>query len=72
MGNLWRYIVPDSRSVEEKAVRWYSDLLLGRKADDQTGFNNGTVVPYGMCPPITLWEFYDSDLELPNPTHFMR
>jgi hypothetical protein len=72
MDNLRGYNVPDLRSFEEKAIRWYSDLILGRKADDQTGFNNGIIVAYGMCPPITLREFYESDPELPPPTHLMR
>jgi hypothetical protein len=72
MDNLRGYIIPDSRSFKEKAIHWYSDLLLGQKADNQTGFDNGIIVAYGMCPPITLQEFYESDPELPSPTHFMR
>ncbi len=59
-------------SFMEKAVRWYSDLLLGRNADDQTGFDNGIIVTYGMCPPITQREFYETDPELSRPSHFMR
>ena len=27
--NLRGYIIPDSRFFEEKAIRWYSDLLFG-------------------------------------------
>ncbi len=72
MDNLRGYTVPDTRSFEEKAIRWYRDLLLGWKADDQTGFDNGIIVAYGMCLPITLREFYESDPELPRPSHFMR
>ena len=71
--NLSGYIIPDSRSFEEKAICWYSDLLHGPdRVDDQTGFDNGIVIAYGMCPPCTLQEFYESDPELPHPTHFMR
>jgi len=71
--NLKSYIIPDTHSFEEKAIRWYSDLLLGRdRLDDMTGFDNGIIMAFGMCPPCTLQEFYDPDPELPRPTHFMR
>jgi hypothetical protein len=42
------------------------------RADDKTGFDNGIIVAYGMCPPITLQEFYERDPDLPCPSHFMR
>jgi hypothetical protein len=69
---LRNYIIPDTQSFEEKAIRWYNDLLLGQRADDQTGFDNGIIVAYGMCPPITLQEFYKRDPDLPCHSHFMR
>ena len=72
LDNLRGYTIPDTQSVEEKAIRWYSDLLLGQRADDQTGFDNGIIVAYGMCPPITLQEFYERDPDLLRPSHFMR
>ncbi len=54
-------------------IRWYSDLLLGQDhVDDMTGFDNGIIMAFGMCPPCTLQEFYHPDTELPHPTHFMR
>jgi hypothetical protein len=71
--NLKSYIIPDTRSFEEKMIRWYSDLLLRQDhVDDMTGFDNGIIMAFGMCPPCTLQEFYDPDTELPHPTHFMR
>ena len=72
LDNLRDYIIPDTQSFEEKAIRWYSDLLLGQRADDQTGFDNAIIVAYGMCPPITLQEFYERDPDLPRPSYFMR
>jgi hypothetical protein len=56
------YVITDMQSFEAKAICWYSDLLLGQRADDQMGFDNGIIVAYGMCPPITLKE-YDGDPE---------
>ncbi len=71
--NLKGYIIADSRFFEEKAIRWYSYLLLGwDQVDDQTGFNNGIIIAYGMCPPCTLQKFYEGDPKLLRPTHFMR
>jgi hypothetical protein len=71
--NLQNYIIPNTTPFEHKAIRWYSDLLLGRdRADDMTGFDNGIIVAFGMCPPCTLQEFYDPDPNLPRPTHFIR
>jgi len=72
LDNLRGYIIPDTQSFEEKAIRWYNDLLLGQRSDDQTGFDNGIIIAYGMCPPITLREFYEGDPDLPRPSHFMR
>ncbi len=54
-------------------IRWYSDLLLGRdRDDDMTGFDNGIIMAFRMCPPCTLQEFYDPNTKLPHPSHFMR
>jgi hypothetical protein len=72
LDNLRRYIISDTQTFEEKAIRLNKDLLLGQRADDQTGFNYGIIIAYGMCPPITLREFYEGDPDLPRPSHFMR
>ncbi len=70
--NLRQYLVPDTLSFEEKAIRWYHELLLHHdKADDMMGFDNGILIAYGMCPPYKLQEYYQ--LAPKNcPTHFMR
>jgi hypothetical protein len=40
--NLRQYLVPDTLSFEEKAIRWYHELLLHHdKADNMMGFDNG-------------------------------
>ncbi len=70
--NLHEYSIPDTLPFEEKAIRWYQELLLNHsQADDMTGFDNGILMAYGMCPPCKLQEYYQMD---PNqrPTHFMR
>ena len=36
-----------------------------------TGFDNGILIAYGMCPPCPLQEFYQMAPEN-QPTHFMR
>ena len=72
LDNLRGYVILDTQSFEEKVVHWYSDLLLGQRADDKTGFDNGIIGAYGMCPPKTLRELNEGDPELPRPSHFMR
>lgn len=70
--NLREYTYPDTRPFEEKAIRWYRELLLHpNKADDMTGFDNGILIAYGMCPPCPLQHFYQMAPET-QPTHFMR
>ncbi len=55
-----------------KAIRWYCELLLHHdKADDMTGFDNGILIVYGMCPPCKLQEYYQLALENCT-THFMQ
>jgi hypothetical protein len=57
--NLREYTYPDTLPFEEKAIRWYRELLLHPdRADDMTGFDNGILIAYGMCPPCPLQEFY--------------
>jgi hypothetical protein len=49
--SLRKYSVPDTIPFEEKA-HWYRELLLNHsQADDMTGFDNGILMVYGMCPP---------------------
>lgn len=70
--NLRGYTYPDTLQFEEKAIRWYRELLLHPgKADDMTGFDNGILIAYGMCPPCPLQQFYQMAPE-DQPTHFMR
>jgi hypothetical protein len=70
--NLREHTYPDTDPFEEKAIRWYRELLLHPdKADDMTGFDNGILVAYGMCLPCPLQEFYQMAPEH-QPTHFMR
>jgi hypothetical protein len=71
--NLHGYIIPDAHSFEEKAIRWYGDLPLGKdQVNNMTGFDNGIMMAYGMCPPCTLQEFYKINPKLEAPTHFMQ
>ncbi len=44
LDNLRRYIISDTQTFKEKAIRLYKDLLLGQRADDQTGFDNGIII----------------------------
>ena len=54
--NVHGYITPDICSFEEKAIHWYRGLSLGKDpVDDMTGFNNGIMMAYGMCPPPTTY-----------------
>ena len=73
--NLRNHTVPDNLPFEEKAIVWYRDLLLNHKvADDMTGFDNGILIAYGMCPPCELMEYYQLD-EMDSriaPSGFMR
>ena len=70
--NLREYILPDTTPFAEKAIQWYRKLLLHpEEADDMTGFDNGILIAYGMCPPCTLPKYYQMDPEN-QPTHFMR
>jgi hypothetical protein len=70
--NLRSYLVPDTLPFAEKAIHWYRDLLLNHEnVDDMTGFDNGILIAYGMCPPCKLQEYYQLDPER-TPTHFMR
>jgi hypothetical protein len=69
--NLCQYLVPDTLLFEEKAICWYRELLLHHdKADNMTGFDNGILIAYGMCPPCKLQEYYQLAPEN-CPTHFM-
>ncbi len=53
--NLRQYLVPHTLLFKEKAIRWYHKLLLHHdKADDMTGFDNGILIVYGMCPPCNF------------------
>ncbi len=70
--NLHEYSIPDTLPFEEKANRWYQELFLNHsQADDMTGFDNGILMAYGMCPPCKLQEYYQMDPDQ-RPTHFMR
>jgi hypothetical protein len=66
--NLCQYLVPDTLLFKEKDC----ELLLHHdKSDDLTGFDNGILIAYGMCPPCKLHEY--NQLALENcPTPFMR
>jgi hypothetical protein len=51
--NLHKYTYPDTLPFVEKAIRWYRELLLHPEmANDMTGFDNGILIAYGMCPPL--------------------
>ena len=70
--NLCNHTVPDNLPFEEKAIRWYHDLLLNHDvADDMTGFDNGILVACGMCPSCELNEYYQLDTHI-APSHFAR
>ncbi len=36
-----------------------------------TGFNNGILIAYGMCPPVELMQYYQS-YPASQPRHFMQ
>ncbi len=38
---------------------------------DMTGFDNGIMMAYGMCPPCTAMEYYQMEPER-MPMHLMR
>jgi hypothetical protein len=72
INDLREHTYPDTLPFEENAIRWYCELLLHpHKADDMTGFDDGILIVYGMCPPCPLQEFYQMAPEH-QPTHFMR
>jgi hypothetical protein len=49
---LRKYSIPDTLLFEEKAIRWYQELLLHHnQADNMMGFDNGILKAYGICPP---------------------
>ncbi len=56
-----------SKSKNTAAVHMYDNTVC----IDMTGFNNGILIAYGMCPPCTLPEYYQMAPEH-QPTHFMR
>ncbi len=37
-----------------------------------TGFDNGIMMAYGMCPPCTMMEYYQIEQAQEAPMHFMR
>ena len=62
MQNLCKHTVPNTLPFEENAIRWYRSLLLEQEhADDMTGFDNGILIAYGICPPVELMEYYQMD-----------
>ena len=62
MDNLCNYTVPNTLTLEENTIWWYISLLLNQEhADNMTGFDNGILIAYGMCPPIDLMESYQMD-----------
>ena len=53
-------------------IAWFRLLLLGQThANDMTGFNNGILIAYGMCPPVELMQYYQMD-PATQPRHIMR
>jgi len=58
--------------VPEIVIIWYRSLLLNQAhADDMTGFDNGILIAYGMCPPVELMQYSQMD-PTTQPTHFVR
>ncbi len=39
--------------------------------DNMSGFNNGIMMAYGMCPPVTTLAYYQME-QGEHPSHFMR
>jgi hypothetical protein len=71
--NLCSYLVMDTLPFAKKAIHWYPDLFLNHeKVNDMTGFDNGILIAYGMCPPCKLQEYYQLADPEQAPTHFMR
>jgi hypothetical protein len=69
--NLCKYSIPDTLLFEEKAICWYRELLLHHnQADNMTGFDNGILIVYSMCPPPKLQEYYQMDPDQ-RSTNFM-
>ena len=70
--NLRNHTYPDTLPFADKAIRWYRELPLHpHTADDMTGFDNGILIAYNMCPPCSLQQYYQMDPDH-QPTHFMR
>ena len=53
-------------------IIWYRSLLLNQAhTNNMTGFNNGILIAYGMCPLVGLMQYYQMD-PMTQLTHFMR
>jgi hypothetical protein len=60
--NLWNHTVPNTLAYKENAIGWFSSLLLNQThANNMTGFDNGILFVYGMCPPVELMQYYQMD-----------
>ena len=67
--NLRKHTYPDTLPFEEKAIRWYRELLLHPdRADDMTRFDNRILIAYGMCHPCPLQEFIRWLRKISRPT----
>jgi hypothetical protein len=65
-------MIPNTLTFEENAIIWYRSLLLNRThTDNTTGFDNGILIAYGMCPPVKPMLYYQMD-PTTQPTHFMQ
>jgi hypothetical protein len=72
MQNLQNHTVPNTLTFEENAIIWYCSLLLNRThTNNMTGFDNGILIAYRMCPPVELMLYYQMD-PTTQPTHFMQ
>ena len=72
MENLENYRVLDNASFKDKPICWIGKLLLHcHTVDDMMGFDNGKMMACGMCPPVTVQEFYQIEMG-EHPTYFMR
>ena len=72
MQNLQNHRVPNTLTFKENTIIWYRSLLLNRAhSGDMTGFDNGILIAYGLCPPVELMQYYQMD-PTTQQTHFMQ
>jgi hypothetical protein len=64
-------MVLNTLTFEENVIGLFCSLLLDQThANNMTGFDNGILIVYGMCPPVELMQYYQMD-PATQPRHFI-